>query len=254
MRIAGPSAITVQLIAALWAGTASAGPPFFTDDPEPVEYQHYEFYTFSLGTHIHGDTSGFAPAVEFNYGLIPEGQFHIIAPMAFDGPSSGPNQFGYGDTEIGFKYRFIQEDENGFRPQVGVFPFIEVPTGDQTRGLGSGHDRFYLPVWVQKSFGDWTTYGGAGYWIDHGDGTDDKDHWYFGWLVQKKVTEKLVIGAELFHLTASTIGGKESTGFNIGAIYDFDEHHHLLLSTGRDFQNASASNLFSWYVGYQITY
>jgi hypothetical protein len=68
------------------------------------------------------------------------------------------------------------------------------------------------------------------------------------------VTDKLVIGGELFHLTTTTIGGKESTGFNIGAIYDFDEHHHLLLSAGRDFQNASASNLFSWYVGYQITY
>ena len=29
---------------------AQAGPPFMTDDPEPVDYQHYEFYTFSTGT------------------------------------------------------------------------------------------------------------------------------------------------------------------------------------------------------------
>jgi hypothetical protein len=68
------------------------------------------------------------------------------------------------------------------------------------------------------------------YWIDHGGGTDDKDHWYFGWLLQKNVTDKLVIGAELFHLTTTTIGGKESTGFNIGAICDFDEHPPAALS------------------------
>jgi hypothetical protein len=128
-----------------------------------------------------------------------------------------------------------------------------VPTGDPTRGLGAGHVRTYLPVWVQKSFGDWTTYGGGGYWVNHGGGTDDKDYWFFGWLLQKKVTDKLVIGGELFHQTATTILGKDSTGFNVGAIYHFDEHNHLLLSAGRGLQNASNTNLFSWYVAYQIS-
>src|SRR5271167_59941 len=131
---------------------ANAGPPFLTDDPEPVDYQHYEFYTFSEGTHVSGDTSGAGPAWEFNYGLIPNGQFHVIAPLAFNSPAGGPNQFGYGDTELGFKYRFIQEDDKGLRPMVGVFPLVEIPTGDQGGGLGAGHARVYLPVWLQKSF------------------------------------------------------------------------------------------------------
>jgi len=43
------------------------------------------------------------------------------------------------------------------------------------------------------------------------------------------------------------------TGFNIGAIYDFDDHNHLLVSAGRALQNASETNLYSWYLGYQIT-
>jgi hypothetical protein len=49
-----------------------------------------------------GDTSGFLPAFEFNYGLIPDGHFHIIAPVAFDSPSGGPTQFGPGDVELGW--------------------------------------------------------------------------------------------------------------------------------------------------------
>jgi subtilisin family serine protease len=91
--------------------SAIAGPPFRTDDPEPVDYGHYEFYNFFSGTHVTGDRSGVGPAFELNYGLIPDGQFHVVAPLAFDNPSGSPSQFGIGDTEIGFKYRFIQEDE-----------------------------------------------------------------------------------------------------------------------------------------------
>ena len=70
---------------ATWpAQRALAGPPFVTDDPEPVPYQHFEFYTFSLGTAIRGDTFSEAPAWEYNYGIIPDGQFHIIAPLSFN--------------------------------------------------------------------------------------------------------------------------------------------------------------------------
>ena len=50
------------------------------------------------------------PGVELNYGLIPNGQLTIDTVAAFDSPSGGPMQFGYGDTPISFKYRFIQED------------------------------------------------------------------------------------------------------------------------------------------------
>jgi len=134
---------------------ATAGPPFQTDDPEPVPYQHFEFYTLTTGTAVRGDTQGTAPGFEFNYGVIPNGQVHIIAPFTFDSPG-GPAQWGYGDTELGFKYRFIDEDKNGARPMVGAYPLIELPTGDEARALGAGYVRAYFPVWIQKSFGDWT--------------------------------------------------------------------------------------------------
>ena len=248
------AAAAVAALLAAAPGVATAGPPFRTDDPEPVDYQHYEFYTFTTGTHVSGDTSGVRPAWEFNYGIIPNGQFHIAAGGAFDSPAGAPSQWGYGDTEIGFKYRFIEEDEKGLRPMVGVFPTVEVPTGDQSLGLGAGHVRVFLPVWLQKLLDDgWLTYGGGGYWINNDATLGDKNYWFFGWLLQKQVTKQLAIGGELFHQTADTIGGKDSTGFNIGAIYDFDEHNHLLLSGGAGIQNASTTNLYSWYVGYQVT-
>lgn len=235
---------------------AYAGPPFLTDDPVTDDYQHYEFYTFTMGTAVSGNTSGVGPAFEYDYGVLPNGngQFHVIAPMAFDSPTGGPTQFGYGDTELGFKYRFLQEDKNSGLPMAAIFPLIELPTGDQAEGLGAGHIRAFFPVWLQKDLGnDWLTYGGGGYWVNHGAGTPDKDFWFFGWLLQKQLTKQLAIGGEIFHETAQTIDGKDTTGFNIGGIYDFDDHNHLLFSAGRALQNASETNLFSWYVGYQYT-
>jgi hypothetical protein len=80
----------LSVMAVLPSGRATAGPPFLTDDPEPVPYQHFEFYNLSLGTTIRGDTAGEGPAWEYNYGLIPNGQIHIIVPLTFDAPAGGP--------------------------------------------------------------------------------------------------------------------------------------------------------------------
>ncbi len=241
----------------LLAGRARAGPPFVTDDPEPVPYQHFEFYNLSLGTVTRGDTQGEGPAWEYNYGIVANGQAHIIAPLTFD---TQAGSFGYGDTELGFKYRFVDEDKNGTRPMFGIYPLVELPTGELARGLGAGYTRAYFPIWIQKSFGDWTTYGGGGYWINHGDGTADRDYWFFGWLLQRQITKQLAIGGEIFHQTSTVAFGatdpiytQPTTGFNIGAIYDFDDNHHLLVSVGAGVQNAATTNEFSWYVAYQIT-
>ncbi len=231
---------------------ANAGPPYRTDDPVPTELGHYEFYTFSTGTVVRDDTSGSLPAFELSYGLIPNGQLTIDVGAAFDHKAGGPFQFGYGDTDVSFKYRFIQEDERGWRPQVAVFPLIQFPTGDQARGLGAGHTFGFLPIWAEKSFGDWTMDGGGGYAINQGGG-GDKDFWFLGWLLQRKVTDKLSVGGEIFYQTADTAGGDSSTGFNFGATYDFNEHSHLLLSAGRGLQNADTTNQFSWYVGFLLT-
>jgi hypothetical protein len=244
--------------AALWTtalipGSAEAGPPFRTDDPEPVETGHYEFYTFMAGTHVIDGTGGVGPAFEFNYGIIPDGQFHIIVPAAFNIPTDGPKSFGYGDTELGFKYRFIQEDKDGWRPMVGIFPMLVLPTGDFDRGLGLGHARLFLPLWLQKSWGDWQTYGGGGYYINQDNMVGDKNYWYAGWQLQRKVAENLTLGGEVYYQTATSIFLKDSAGFNLGGIYDLDEHNHILFSAGRGFLNASTTNMYSWYLAWQIT-
>jgi hypothetical protein len=74
-----------------------------------------------------------------------------------------------------------------------------------------------------------------------------------GVLLQRKLSDTVVAGVEVFHQTPDVQGGAGLTGFNLGAIYDFDEHHHLLASAGRGLQNASVTDQFTWYLGVEFT-
>jgi hypothetical protein len=226
--------------------TAVAGPPFRTDDPEPVEYRHWEIYVASQDEKDQEGWSGTAPHFEVNYGALPNLQLHLLAPFVYVKPNNGSSHYGFGDLELGVKYRFTQETQ--WLPQVGAFPLIEVPTGDSSRGLGNGKPQAFLPLWFQKSWGPWTTYGGGGYWINPGSG--NKDYWFFGWEAQRDLSKMLTVGAEIFYNTPTVKGAGGQTGFNVGTIVNFTDEHHLLLSAGRDIHG---QNRFSTYLGYQLT-
>jgi outer membrane putative beta-barrel porin/alpha-amylase len=239
------AAIAMWIIGA--AQLAWAGPPFTTDDPEPVEYQHWEVYVASQLAHDKDGWSGTSPHIEVNYGAIPNLQLHLIAPVSFTALSHEATRFGYGDTELGVKYRFFEETDH--LPQMGVFPLIELPTGNRKRGLGSGHTQAFLPLWLQKSFGAWTTYGGGGYWINPG--KDSRDWWFTGWLLQREITSKLTLGTEIFHETPNEKGGESDTKLNFGGIYNFTDMYHLLFSAGHTVQGPSATQA---YLAFQITF
>jgi hypothetical protein len=226
---------------------AIAGPPYVTDDPEPVEYQHWEVYLASIVSRDAGAWSGTAPHVEVNYGAVPNLQLHTILPMSFTRSTTGTTTYGYGDTELGAKYRFLQESAE--RPMIGTFPLLEVPAGDRQRGLGSGQLRLFLPLWLQKSYGQWTTYGGGGYWINPGRGNHG---WgYFGWQVQRQVLPEVNVGAEVFHTTTQATDGGPETRFNVGLVLDLSDLQHVLLSAGRGLRGP---NEFQSYVAYQLTF
>jgi hypothetical protein len=237
------------LIILLAAGslTALAGPPFVTDDPEPVDYQHWEFYIASQHVETVGGWSGTAPHFELNYGVVTNVQLHLIAPLAYNAPSGGGVNYGYGDTELGVKFRFIQETEQW--PQVGIFPLLEIPTGSESQGLGSGHVQAFLPLWLQKSFGGWTLYGGGGYGLNSGAGNEN---WGFGGVVvQRQVTKNAALGAEIYNRTAMETNGRDDTAFNLGTIVDFSEHQHLLFSAGRSINGPTD---FQVYIAWQFTF
>lgn len=231
---------------ALRARDAAAGPPYATDDPEPVEHRHWELYVASQSAKGADGWSVTAPHVEVNYGLAPDLQLHVIVPMTVVSPTDGPKHYGLADTELGAKLRFVHESK--YVPQVGTFPFVELPTGSKERGLGNGSPEVFVLLWIQKSLGAWTSYGGGGYWLHPGVG--NRNWWFFGWQLQRRLVDEVTIGVELFHSTAQADEASAETRFNVGAQLNLSDSHHVLLSASR---GLTGPNTFQGYVAYQIT-
>lgn len=222
-----------------------AGPPFRTDDPEPVEYHHWEFYCASQITVTPNDFSGTLPEIEINYGIFPETQMHVIVPFSINHPFAGNSAYGQGDIELGLKYRFMKETSS--TPQFGIFPLIELPAGNAEKGLGPGKTQVFFPLWFQKSWGKWTTYGGGGCLVTLM--SDPANSWFIGWEGQHDFSEVFTAGAEVFSAIVPSESPENEVGFTIGVIVNLSDNHHFLFSAGRDI---AGHNDLSLYAAYQL--
>jgi hypothetical protein len=242
---------TWGIILAVLAGLTSpvwAGPPFETDDPEPTEFGHWEVYLGTTVLSIQQDFSGTAPVLSVNYGGFPDTQLSITQQISFNFPGADGDYWGYGDTLAGVKYRFLHESDGV--PQAAVFPQVNFPTGDSSKGLGSGQVQFLLPLWLQKSWGPWTTFGGGGYWINPGPGNQN---WVFlGWEIQRDLSSFFTLGGEVFYHSANLTNESDSLGFNLGAFVHFDEMNHIVFSAGRDILQPEYQ--FTGFLAYEWTF
>jgi hypothetical protein len=242
--------VTALFFVLIAGGRAWGGAPFVTDDPDALEYKHWEIDLFSTYSHTGGANSAQVPALELDYGLFTDVTLHAIAPLTLDQVPGGSVHYGYGDTELGVQWRFFHE--TGYLPEIGFYPLVEVPTGNSGRGLGNGQTQVFLPIWFQKSFGkdkEWTTFGGGGFWYNPG--VDQKNFFQVGWALQRDFNEHLTLGGEIYHESAAADDENGHTAFNLGGYLNFDEHNHFLFSAGRDIEGP---NRFSCYVGYQLTF
>ena len=225
-------------IGLLFVTYGMAGPPYDTDDPDPVLFHHWEAYISSHSTIFNQKWSGTAPHFELNYGIIPNMQLHIITPLAYTLDERQIHTYGYGDTEIGIKYRFLKETK--YTPEVGTFIITEIPSGNSKEGLGSGSTQLFIPVWVQKTIGKLTAYGGYGQWVKS---NTYKNNRFAGIQAQYQFTPKFSFGAELYCNTNNNI---TDSRFNLGCIIDLNKINHILISAGKSF---NSNNSMECYIG-----
>lgn len=217
------------------AAHAQAGPPYQVDDPDPVPYRHFEAYIFSLsdsartvGTAWQGPGS-----YEMNYGAAPHLQLHFVLPFVNNYAPDGTVTHGFGDTELGAKIKLF--DETKLLPETGIFPFVEFPSGDASRGLGVGTTWYRVPLWLKKGFnGDkWSVYAGGGETIVPQDGY--RNFPFAGSLLQHKFTDKLVLGLEFYgHGYEGDPGTAPDRSLlaDFGGYYAFTEHFQFLFAGG----------------------
>lgn len=225
---------------------AHAGPPFLTDDPEPVDLHHAEINIAAQGTRTDLSQGGTFGA-ELNYGCAENTQCHIALPGAYTGPFLANMRAGIGDAELGVKYRFVNRTEDQF--MAAIYPTLYLPTGNASRGLGNGRAQLLLPLWVQKSWGKWDYDVGLSYLMNPAVGA--RNSWYEGLLVRHPLGEGVTGGAEIFHRSSTARDTPATSGVNVGLVVKLAEGRNLLASVGRAFEGVSA-NRSSFYVAYQL--
>jgi hypothetical protein len=223
MTIGGRAAFLLALIVAVAiAGPAQAGPPYVTDDPEPTDTGHFEDYLYVQGTRAGAPLSGPGVGIEINYGAFADTQLSLSLPL---NPNPGAGGMGvvWAPLGGGVKYRFIEEDDDGWRPQVAIFPQIFIPVGSTAHSAPTTE---LLPLWLQKSFGPWTTFGGGGFTNNPGAG--NRDFVIYGWSLTYQLSDSLQLGGEAFGQTRASVGDRGSTAAGFGWIYDLSAEWHLI--------------------------
>ena len=147
------------VVALLFATSAHAQLPFYTDDSDttPKGKFHFEFsneHDWLQKSSLPGrrqNTSVFT----LNYGVTNRIEFDVNAPVITivnERSALLGNASGIGDTQFGVKVRVLDEREGSKLPAAAVVLYVEAPTGSVRRQLGSGLVDYWLYGVLQKSF------------------------------------------------------------------------------------------------------
>jgi hypothetical protein len=231
----------------LWPLWANAGPPFLTDDPDPIDYRTFEAIpNYNLDRAADGNTVA-GPGLDFNYGIHPDMHLNLGPGLVREEPAQGTSAYGFSDTRVALKWRFVHESED--MPEIAIYPAVELPTGSARRGLGNGQVWYQFPVWLEKNWGPWSSYGGGGWTLNRAPG--QRDYFYGGWQAQRNFDSGSFLGGEIYSQGTSADGVGGYTALNLGGGYAFDKHAVLIFSGGHTF--AGASHLFL-YLGVDFTW
>ena len=214
---------------------AWAGPPFLTDDPDPVDYQHLEVIPYYLLDRARDDESLQGPAVDLSYGIWPEAHLNIQGGFTRALPEGGSAEYGFGDLRIALKQRFVTETDD--RPEIALYPAVIFPTGSAAKGLGNGQVSYQFPIWLEKNWGSWSSYGGGGWTLNRAPG--QRDYFYGGWQLQKKLNDRWTLGGEIYSQGASGAGSAGYTALNFGGSYSLTPALSIIFTAGHSFAGAS---------------
>jgi len=184
--------------------------PFYTDDPAvtgPGRW-HFEFFDeFDVlqlqYPNIRQNTANY----KLNYGLPFNLELDVDVPyLAIFRAVGLPDAAGGGDTNLGVKWEFHKESRGSRVPALGASLYIEFPTGDANRQLGSGLTDYWLNLIAQKSLSDTTRMNGnLGYLFAGNTSTGvlgiqaTRGHVYTGGVsILHDFTTRLTLGGEIY--------------------------------------------------------
>ncbi|HEX4000490.1 MAG TPA: hypothetical protein VHX65_18205 [Pirellulales bacterium] len=231
-----------------------AGPPLVTNDPDTPGANGYEFDVSDDVTKTRDVLIQAAPFLDLNYGTNDHNQFTAEFPLInyVSSENGGEPTAGFGDLELGYKDRFIDEKDYGI--SISTFPQVLIPTGNKATGVGGGLTELLLPLEFGKHFFDKKlyVYGEAQYYLSLSGSRYSS--FFSGIAAEYDATKKFSLMAEFADFTFPEHGLPDDPFFNVGFGYKFSENVALIGSAGRSCRDReTGAPEFMSYLGFQFT-
>ncbi len=228
---------------------AQGGPPMITDDTETVEQGHWEINTaFTVERGAHQRLFG-TPLLDINYGLSKHMQLKVEIPWLMLHRNGQRSVQGLGNTNIGVRWRFRDENEK-HRIAMSIYPQFEFnnPTSSLRRGLVDRGPQFLMPLQVQTKIGKFGINGDVGYRFKRG-----PDEIIYGGVVGRELTGSFELLGEVHGTGSRARLGDSEVAYNLGSRIKLDKHMTLLLSAGKSVRRHFDPRFIA-YCGIQLNY
>jgi hypothetical protein len=207
-----------------------------TDDPETPGNHHWEInLAMTLSQTRDGRVFG-VPLLDVNYGLGERVQMKVETPwLVVQDRHGGPTQSGFGSTNLGLKWRFIDQEKHGF--SMSMYPQFEFKTSSASvrKHLIESGSELRLPIEMSREFGKFALDGEFGYQFVG----SAKDELIYGIAVEHKLTKRVELVGEVHGESKRNLTDNEVV-FNIGGRYEINKRYTLLFSSGRTLGAASS--------------
>jgi hypothetical protein len=244
------SCVAMLLMCAFSSAWAQGGPPLITDDTGTPGNNNWEINVAMTSELRHPDERQFeAPLLDINYGVGNNLELNYQLPLLVTANRDESRLVGLGDSLVGIKWRFLDEDKDGV--SMSTYPQFTFnnPTSSVRRGLVADDELFYLPIELQKTIGPLEVNFEAG----PGFHFNAPNEWDYGIAVGHSFGALELVGE--IHGTALDQFQQDDLVFNVGGRCQISEHYALLLSAGRSIHSDNTPRAtFLSYTGIQFTF
>ncbi len=234
------------------AALAQGGPPLRTDDPGTPGDGNWEINIAFAVESLEDETEFEAPLLDINYGVGDAIQLKFELPWVILHEDGEGTKDGLGNSTLGVKWRFLDEDPDGL--SMSVYPQFEFknPTSSGDRGIVDDRMELFLPVEVQKTFGAFSVNPEIGILVREG----QRDQWVCGLAAGYEATPCLDLLGEI-HGVALTDFSDYDAVVNLGVRWHLSDMFTLLAAGGSQlFRSGSVRNETELvgYLGLQLTF
>jgi hypothetical protein len=227
---------------------AQGGPPLIGDDPGTPGNRHWEINVSYQYFQSPGATAMDLPILDLNYGLGDHIELSYEGGWLM-GENNGAWQDGYDDSQLGVKWRFLDQDKNGV--DMSVYPQW---TFNTTRplarsGLVESGNGVYVPAEIAKTIGKLELDAEAGfqYW------QYDRNQWVGGPIVGYLLTDRIELLSEA-RFTFDQSFRTYDLILDGGGRFTINDHMQVLFSAGRSVQSGAGSVRFYLFTGLGFTF